>query len=86
MSLSEEIQMIAPSHLNFVLSILTNDLTQRSTDCLASSYHFHFQTLHLKYILKLHARTMQQSSDIQLPSPISKEHYSYDSSSFQRTP
>jgi len=35
MSLSEEIQMIAPSHLNFVLSILTNDLLQRSTECLA---------------------------------------------------
>ncbi len=32
MSLSEEIQMITPPHLIFVLSILTNDLTQRSTD------------------------------------------------------
>ena len=32
MSLSEEIQMIAPSHLNFVLSILTNDLIQSEID------------------------------------------------------
>jgi hypothetical protein len=47
---SEEIQMIAPPHLIFVLSILTKDLTQRSTDVfllpIISSRRIRHQKIH----------------------------------------